>query len=150
MKSESEIYIDGILTHIVQIHNNVAKGYIIAGETKLPCFIIKEHGTYAHGSTIKEAFKSLHDKLYNLNTEEQRIAEFKNKFPEYTKEYSNTDLFDAHHALTGSCLMGRKVFLLEHNISLDDKMTIKNFIEITKDSYGTDMIKKLLNAYENS
>ncbi len=142
--------VDGMQTFITHIRNNVAKGFFIVHNNIIPCFIVKAQGVYAHGATIKEAFYSLQAKLFNLSTEEQRIEEFKKKFPDYNKEYNNLDLFTAHHELTGSCLMGRKMFMIEHNKTMEGKTSIKKFIELTKDSYGSEIINKLLKAYENS
>lgn len=142
--------IDGMQTFITHIRNNVAKGFFIVHNNVITCFIVKEQGIYAHGATIKEAFYSLQAKLFNLTTEEQRIKEFKKKFPDYNKEYNNLDLFIAHHELTGSCLMGRKIFMTEHHKTMEGKTSIKDFIELSKNSYGGNIVKKLLNAYENS
>ena len=140
--------IDNTRTIITSIHGNVAQGFILEHNTKLvPCYIAKDNNHFAHGKTLREAFSSLEEKLYDDSTEEERIWAFKRKFPSYDTKYSNQDLFVYHHVLTGSCRMGRESFANSRGISLSDKTTVREFVQLTKDAYGGDMIKKLPKAY---
>ena len=140
--------VDNILTIFISIHGNVAKGYILQSDLQLkPCFIVKENNKFAHGDTIRDAFNSLQEKLYDDSTEEERIEAFKKKFPEYDVKYDNGDLFTYHHVLTGSCRMGRESFVSDRGLSLDGKTSIREFVELTKNAYGGDIIKKLPIAY---
>ena len=140
--------IDNTRTIITSIHGNVAQGFILEHNTKLvPCYIAKDNNHFAHGKTLHEAFSSLQEKLYDDSTEEERIRAFKRKFPSYDTKYSNQDLFVYHHVLTGSCRMGRESFANSRGISLSDKTTVREFIQLTKDAYGGDIIKKLPKAY---
>lgn len=136
--------IDNTRTIITSIHGNVAQGFILEHNTKLvPCYIAKDNNHFAHGKTLREAFSSLQEKLYDDSTEEERIRAFKRKFPSYDTKYSNQDLFVYHHVLTGSCRMGRESFANSRGISLSDKTTVREFVQLTKDAYGGDIIKKL-------
>lgn len=140
--------IDNMPTIITSIHNNIAKGFFILTDLQLiPCYIVKDGNKFAHGETIRNAFDSLQEKLYDDSTEEERIEAFKKKFPEYDVKYSNRDLFTYHHVLTGSCKMGRETFVTDRGLSLDGKTSVREFVELTKDSYGGDIIKKLPTAY---
>ena len=140
--------IDNTRTIITFIHGNVAQGFILEHNTKLvPCYIAKDNNHFAHGKTLREAFSSLQEKLYDDSTEEERIWAFKRKFPSYDTKYSNQDLFVYHHVLTGSCRMGRESFANSRGISLSDKTTVREFVQLTKDAYGGDIIKKLPKAY---
>ena len=140
--------IDNTRTIITSIHGNVAQGFILEHNTKLvPCYIAKDNNHFAHGKTLREAFASLQEKLYDDSTEEERIQAFKRKFPSYDTKYSNQDLFVYHHVLTGSCRMGRESFANSRGISLSDKTTVREFVQLTKDAYGGDIIKKLPKAY---
>ncbi|MFW5566738.1 MAG: hypothetical protein ACOCN7_08215 [Prevotella sp.] len=140
--------IDNTRTIITSIHGNVAQGFILEYNTKLvPCYIAKDNNYFAHGKTLREAFSSLQEKLYDDSTEEERIRAFKRKFPSYDTKYSNQDLFVYHHVLTGSCRMGRESFANSRGISLSDKTTVREFVQLTKDAYGGDIIKKLPEAY---
>ena len=140
--------VDNILTIFISIRGNVAKGYILQSDLQLkPCFIVKENNKFAHGDTLRDAFNSLQEKLYDDSTEEERIEAFKKKFPEYDVKYDNRDLFTYHHVLTGSCRMGRESFVSDRGLSLDGKTSIREFVELTKNAYGGDIIKKLPSAY---
>ena len=112
-----------------------------------PCFIVKENNKFAHGSTLRDAFTSLQEKLYDDSTEEERIEAFKKKFPFYEEKYDNKDLFTYHHVLTGSCRMGREEFVKGKGLSLDGKTSVREFVELTKNAYGGDIIKELPKAY---
>ena len=140
--------IDNMPTIITSIHNNIAKGFFILTDLQLiPCYIVKDGNKFAHGETLRNAFDSLQEKLYDDSTEEERIEAFKKKFPEYDVKYNNKDLFTYHHVLTGSCKMGREAFMSNNGLSLDSKTSIREFVELTKDSYGGEIIKKLPIVY---
>ena len=142
--------VDGVYTIFTAIHGNVAQGFVIEYNTKLiPCFIVKGYNSFAHGETLHEAFTALQEKLYDGSTEEERIAAFVKKFPEFDTPYDNADLFTYHHVLTGSCRMGRENFVTNHGIDMDGKTTVREFIDLTEESYGGRVIKKLKQAYDN-
>ena len=138
--------IDDIPTIIKHIHDNVAKGYILNDDfTLTKTFVAKENGKFAHGETLHDAFASLQEKLYDDSTEEERIEAFKKHFPDFTKKVSAKELFYWHHVLTGSCEQGRLSFCINKGIDIEkDSFTIYEFIELTKESYNGDIIKKLL------
>ena len=137
--------IDDIPTIIKHVHDNVAKGYILNDDfTLTETFVAKENGKFAHGETLHEAFASLQEKLYDDSTEEERLEAFKKHFPDFTKKVSAKELFHWHHVLTGSCKQGRLSFCINKGIDIDkDAYTVHEFIELTQDSYGGDIIRKL-------
>lgn len=140
--------IDDIPTIITSVRNNIAKGFIVKNDLQFePCYIVKENNQFAHGFTLKDAFMSLQEKLYDDSTEEERIEAFKKQFPEYDVKYDNMDLFVYHHVLTGSCRMGREAFMSNKGLSLDGKTSVREFVKLTQDAYGGDIIKKLPEAY---
>lgn len=140
--------IDNTLTIITSVHNNIAKGFVVRTDLQLiPCYIVRDGDMFAHGETLRNAFDSLQEKLYDDSTEEERIEAFKKKFPEYDVKYSNRDLFTYHHVLTGSCKMGRETFVANRGLSLDGETSIREFVELTKDSYGGEIIKRLPMIY---
>ena len=144
-----EIYIvDNIPTIFKSIRNNIAKGFIVKNDLQFePCYVVKENNQFAHGDTLKDAFMSLQEKLYDDSTVEERIEAFKKQFPEYDVKYNNRDLFVYHHVLTGSCRMGREAFMSNKGLSLDGKTSVREFVKLTQDAYGGDIIKKLPEAY---
>lgn len=140
--------IDFTPTLITSVHGNVAQGFIVQSDLRLkPCYIVKEDNKFAHGETLHDALLSLQEKLYDNSTEEERISAFKQKFPSYDVEYANGQLFIYHHVLTGSCRMGRKAFIKSKGITLDGKTTVRQFVDLTKDAYGGDIVRKLPQAY---
>lgn len=140
------IYIvDNIPTIITNVKGNIAKGFIFQSDLSLtPCFIVKGNNQFSHGSTLHEAFESLQEKLYDDSTEEERIDKFKENFSDFSKKYSAKELFVWHHILTGSCKAGREFFCRDKGIDVDnDKFTVYEFIELTRNSYGGEVIRKL-------
>lgn len=68
---------------------------------------------------------------------------------EWGHQYSGRDLYDWHHRLTGSCDMGRKAFADDHGIDVDTvELTVEEFIRLTRDAYGGDVIRKLEEEYK--
>ena len=140
--------VDGVPTIIKSIRSNIAQGFVLQSDLTLkPCYIVKEQDKFAHGNTLHDAFTALQEKLYDDSTEEERIEAFRKKFPEYDTPYSNRDLFAYHHVLTGSCQMGRESFCKDKGIDLDGSTTVREFVELTKGSYGGDVICKLPEVY---
>ena len=142
----NSIYVvDNIPTIITNVKGNIAKGFILQSDLSLtPCFIVKENNQFSHGNTLHEAFESLQEKLYDDSTEEERILKFKEHFSDFSKKYSAKDLFIWHHVLTGSCKAGREAFCTDKGIDVDnDRFTVYEFIELTKNSYGGDIIRRL-------
>ena len=142
-----EVYlIDDMQTIIESVRGNIAKGYILQSDLTLtPCHVVKENGKFAHGGTLREAFEALQEKLYDDSTEEERLQKFREHFPDFSKEYPAKELFVWHHVLTGSCKAGRESFCRDNGINIDkDTFTIHEFISLTKNSYGGETIKKLI------
>lgn len=140
--------IDDMPTIITSVRGNVAQGFIVQSDLQLkPCYVVKENNKFAHGETLHDAFNSLQEKLFDDSSEEERLDAFKKKFPEYDVKYDNRDLFKYHHILTGSCRIGRELFVSNRGLSLDGKTSVREFVKLTKNAYGGDIIKKLPGVY---
>ena len=140
--------IDDMPTIITSVRGNVAQGFIVQSDLQLkPCYVVKENNKFAHGETLHDAFNSLQEKLFDDSSEEERLDAFKKKFPEYDVKYDNRDLFKYHHILTGSCRMGRELFVSNRGLSLDGKTSVREFVKLTKNAYGGDIIQKLPGIY---
>lgn len=141
--------IDGIPTILRRLRGNIAKGAILNIDfTTTPCFVVKQNGLYAHGSTLREAMSALTDKLFDGMSEDQRIQAFMAAH-QWGKTYPNQDLYAWHHRLTGSCDMGRRAFAQDHGIDVEHgSMTVEEFIRLTRDAYGSATIRKLEAAYQ--
>ena len=140
--------VDGMRTLIDVCHDTYAMGRILhSGLTTEKCFVVKQNGMFAHGKTLREARDSLLEKLFDDMPEDGRIEKFMEAHGIH-EQYPNRDFFSWHHRLTGSCLQGRTAFAQDHGIDLDGSMTTKEFLELTKDSYGGDIIKRTIKVYE--
>ena len=141
--------IDNTQTIIKSIHNNIARGYIVNNDfTFKKCYIAKGQNKFAHGETIKQALKDLEEKIMEDIDTEEVIGKFRQKF-ENNKKYKVKEFYDWHHYLTGSCEMGRNSFAKNNNIDIEKgKITVQEFIELTKNSYGGEIIKELAEYYK--
>lgn len=144
----NQIYnIDGVPTILRRIRGNYAKGAILNADLSTsPCFIAKQDRIFAHGETLSEAVRALRDKLFMEMPEEERINAF---LAEHAgmKAYPVMDFFEWHSKLTGSCEMGRRDFAKRHGIDLNGEMTVEEFIRLTENDYGGEIIKKLKPLY---
>ena len=137
--------IDGVPTVITSARGGVATGFIVQSDLTLtPCYIVKENNRFAHGENLHEAYNDLMEKLYDDSSEEERLEKFREHFPDFSRKYPAEDLFVWHHVLTGSCRAGREAFCRDRGINIkNNEYTVYEFIEITKDAYGGDIIRKL-------
>lgn len=136
------VKIDNIPTAIKKIRGNIAFGYVFEKMQLKHCYVVKQDGLFAHGETVKEAFSALQEKLFDDMTVEERIDAFLQEIKSNTK-YPAKIFYDWHHRLTGSCEFGRNQFIKNHNIKLDQLMTVSEFVELTKNDYGGEIIKEL-------
>ena len=143
-------YIDYVPSIITQVHGNFAKGYIVKEDLTLEsCFIAKVGNSFAHGKTLKEAVADAEAKRMGRIPIEERIEKFIEVFGPLDSEHTGKEFYDWHHILTGSCRMGRDGFCRSHSIDLTQKYSVRYFLDITKGSYGSDVIKMIIKAYEN-
>ena len=138
-------YIDGVPTIITNIHNNVASGFIIGFDmTLIPCYVAKAGNSFAHGKTLKDAVEDAEAKEMGEMPIEERIEKFIEVFGSLNSEHTGKEFYDWHHILTGSCRMGRDKFCEENGIDLTKKYSVRYFLNITKNSYGGDIIKQII------
>jgi hypothetical protein len=143
--------IDEVQTIIISVKNNIAKGFIVESDLNLnPYYIAKGENEFAHGKTIKEAVEQLQQKLLESLSTDERIIKFKEHFNSVVKKYKASEYYNWHTTLTGSCDMGKKSFVKDRNIDLSkDKFTIKEFIELVKNSYNSTVILQLEKEYNS-
>ena len=103
---------------------------------------------FAHGDTAHQAAQDANNKYLQGIPEEERIKAFIESYPNRSEKYPASDLFEWHNILTGSCRMGRENFCNERGINIEeDSFTIEEFIQLTENSYGGNIIKKLKDKY---
>ena len=141
--------IDGIPTAITALFGNYAQGFTIEKNSiAVPCFVARVGNSFAHGETVREALADAISKDLQSKPLEARIADIIKEYPDINCPIPNEVLFNLHNVLTGSCKFGRKQFVTNHAISLSDRMTMADFIELTKNEFGGYAIKMLSEAYK--
>jgi hypothetical protein len=140
--------IDSVETIVTRVKGNVAKGYILNNDLQLsPCYVVKNNKYFAHGKTLRAANEALQNKIFSDLDVDGRIAEFIKKFKANAK-YPAKTFFDWHGIITGSCELGRESFVRNHNIDLEnDVFTVAEFIALTENEYGGEIIKRLKEKY---
>jgi hypothetical protein len=143
-------YIDGMPTVIEKVHENLAKGFTVNNDlTTRSCFIAKGENKFAHGETFAEAQKALQDKIFADMDTEEKIVVFLKEFQPDVK-YNARLFYEWHNKLTGSCEFGRNSFVKNHGIDLENGMyTVAEFIEITKNDFGGEIIRQIEETMEN-
>ena len=140
--------IDRIPTVLISIKGNIAIGCILKDNLALEkCFIAKVDNSFAHGKTVKQAMRDAYSKAFQEKSEEERIEEFNNHFNKIDK-YEVDEFYDWHNKLTGSCKMGRDNLLKEKGLEMTDLFTVFEFIDIVKDEFGGEIIKKIHKSEE--
>ena len=140
--------IDNVPTIIMSIHWALAKGFILNSDLTLsPCYVVKGDRMFAHGETPQEAQEALRKKMFENMDPDEAIEKFFDTFKK-GECYSGHDFFDWHHYLTGSCEMGRTAFVRNRGIDLDKTYTVDEFIELTENDYGRNVIRRLKERYE--
>ena len=146
-------HIDDVPTLIYKVHiedaaNGFAVGRILHVDlTTEITYIAKRGYEFAHGATLNKAIQAVNDKALARGDVESRISAFVEKFPLIDTFVNGEELFRWHNILTGSCLQGRNAFVRDRGLSLDDEYTIIQFLALTEDSYGGDIIKALKERY---
>ncbi len=142
-------YIDTVPTIITQVHNNFARGYTVKDDLTLQsCYIVRIGNSFAHGKVLKYAVADAEEKELQKMPIKERIAKFIKVFGSLDSEHTGKEFYDWHHILTGSCRMGRDEFCKLHNIDLTHKYSVGYFLDITKNSYGSDMIQQVYESYK--
>ena len=142
-------YIDSVPTIITQVRGNIACGYIVKKDLTLePCYIAKAGNSFAHGNTLKEAVADAEAKEMENMPIEERIEKFVETFGSLDTEHTGKEFYAWHHILTGSCRMGRDEFCKAHNVDLEKMYSVRYFLDLTKGSYGSNIIKQVRESYK--
>ena len=142
--------VDDTPTLIDSVHGNYAIGKIVNNDlTTTPCYIAKVGNFFAHGETLKKALADAQNKYEDNKPIEERIADFKKQYPSLDSVAEHSDLYSWHNTLTGSCTFGRDAFARDHNLDKDNgTMTVREFINLTRNAYGGNIIEQLEETYK--
>lgn len=154
----ARVLIDYIMTYITEIRGDFAKGFTVhtSMDFMAECWICRKKipGSdtylYAHGKTIRDAYRSLAEKFNMRSPLKERIKKFKVAFPDLDAKYKASDLYYWHGVVTGSCKFGRNHFCEENGIDVSkDEFTLREFFDLVLKNYnyGNESIKELRNAY---
>ena len=149
-KGNDIYYIDDVPTAITSIFGNFTKGFVLQRDfSTKKCFIAKDtvSGLFAHGGTLRDATDALRKKIIDKMPLSEKIEQFVARFKK-GEAYKGKEFFEWHNFLTGSCLFGRNQFVQDHNLSLEKDYTVEEFINLTKNDYGGDIIKELAGYYK--
>ena len=139
-------YIDDIPCIILSIHQNIAIVEVVGDDFTLKtAYVAKVGRSFAHGESIKAAVRDAEAKELKDRPLEERLDAFVEAHPDLDTPYG--DLFTWHHTLTGSCEFGRKEWCKAHGYQPTDSITVRTFIEQTKNDYGSDAIRMLAERY---
>jgi len=96
-------------------------------------YVARNGEKYAHGKTIEEAKNDLRFKISDRDT---------TAYNNWTHETRATqdEMIEAYRKITGACGEGVKMFLNEIG-EVDNELTIKQVIDLTKDRYGHNEFK---------
>ena len=139
--------VDGIPCVFQSIHDTLAKVAVISKTdfTSQTAFIAEFNGFFAHGETVRDALLSAKEKYYRNIDFEAKKAELKALFSRSAdKKLSVRTLYEWHGMLTGSCCFGRDEFIRTHTFKYDDRLTLKEFVNLTAAHFGGEKIKELL------
>ena len=99
-------------------------------ESGRDCVIAEKNGTFAHGKTVQESVRDLKFKL----CKERGIEQYEG----YTLDSMVDYMF--YRVMTGACQTGTEEFLRIHGMSLEDKRSIRQVIEMTKGQFGHEQL----------
>jgi hypothetical protein len=140
-------YIDGIPCTFERVHPKMlfAKVNVInimdfSAEAQ---YVVKYNGVFAHGLTVRQAKVEAENKYYSSLDTESTITAFRESFKK-SKKYKAQLFYEWHSRLTGSCTSGKDLFIKQNNIDLDADMSVQEFISLTKEAYGGNVIQQLL------
>ncbi len=142
-------YIDSLPCVIKSIKGDVAMVDVIDANSFLSTsmFVAKHGGLFAHGKTVKEAIEAVREKWAESRSIEERIEEFKGVFKK-DKSYDAHLFYKWHTILTGSCQAGKDHWIEQHGIDLSKPMTVQEFLTLTKNAYGGETIRQLIDHYK--
>jgi hypothetical protein len=142
-------YVDTLPCVFKSIKGDVAMVDVIDANSFLSTsmFVAKHGGLFAHGKTIKEAVEAVQEKWAENQSLEDRIEEFKRQFKKGVS-YDAKLFYKWHTILTGSCQAGKDFWIKQQGIDLEKPMTVNQFLDLTKNAYGAESIRKLIHHYE--
>jgi hypothetical protein len=142
---EDVYYVDGIPCTFISVVGECAKVNVIdiASFSTSEKYIYKFNGVFAHGNSLEIAKSDAERKYYSALKVDESVHIFKETFLPKT-EYPNEQFYNWHTILTGSCDSGKTMWIRQNRIDITGSMTRETFLELTKNAYGGDVIRKIM------
>ena len=136
--------IDGIPTAIEHIDGDVAKGYALNCNAYLtPCYVIKWHGRFAHGATLREARAALEEKVFKGSDMSAKITMLAERLAVGEKHPAQV-YYGWYHRLTRSGILAH-----DHSIQIcNDMWTVTEFVSLIEDDNAKKIFTQLAEAIE--
>lgn len=142
----------GKLYHVENIGEKEATGILIKADGTTEKFVaIKEIDYVGIGRTKAHADEEIRQYENEKIGFCEKIKEFKEKFKS-DEMYCVSEFSSWHRRLTNSCYSGRILFMKEHNLSDNDKMSPLYFLQITSenDEVSKQKFEELIKHYDGS
>lgn len=145
-------FVNGYALYITNIHEPWANAEIIKNDlTTQFCYIGKINNNIIVGSTLKEVFNELKQRIKKSNDNEQDVAQaFFIAHPDYNKEYKWDEMVFWHSLTNNSCSNGRRNFTHRANKNSSSKATPKELIEFMKGGSAKSLALKMEELYLNN
>lgn len=144
-------HLEGIPCILYVVVGNAAYGAVIMQDMTLRKGIIAKYGSsFAFAEHAKDAYqlaKELSIKKGWEHYEKDPQAFMLANYPDPDAPIDRRQLFELHNVLTGSCISGREEYIKDNNISVEGTMTLREFFELCKYTYGRDTLVKIAAAY---
>ena len=115
------------------------------------CWIVREGNRFGYGKDLHDTYMAAQRESAMDLPKEERLKMFVQRFPSPDEMIHIKELYHWHHALTGTCKVGRDEWCKRHgfNIERNGFATVRQFVNLTKREMGGDIIMELKNYYKN-
>ena len=138
-------YIDGIPCLPVSAHGDTMAVDVIDEQdwTLSRAYVARWQGEAAHGETVRKAVEAARNKYFARMGPGEKKRQLLDLFAEKGR-LTVKELYAWHGRITGSCEFGRSRFQEEHGFKDDDTLSLEEFVELTRNAYGGDLIASLI------
>ena len=151
--AEYEIHnINGNAVAITQEHGRAKRGVALSPSlNKHDCYVITFGESFGIGDNLHDAYEDVKRVITSKTTHVQKgydWAQFVvDRYPDVDALIPNLELLELHNIITNSCSSGIQTFAAQHGIDIDGSSSMRTFITLTKDSFGSDVIKSIADKY---
>ena len=145
VREQKVLYVDGIPCLPVSAHGDTMAVDIIDEQdwTLSRAYVARWQGEVAHGKTVRQAVEAAKNKYFARMDPGEKKRQLLDLFAEKGR-LTVKELYAWHGRITGSCEFGRSRFQEEHGLKDDDTLSLEEFVELTRNDYGGDLIASFL------